>query len=46
MKKSRLIISLIVVWALLGLGPVGSAPQLSWAPLRECPPVLRAGSGI
>ena len=31
MKKSRLIISLIVVWALMGLGPVGSAPQLSWA---------------
>ena len=31
MKKSRLIISLMVVWALLGLGPVGSAPQPAWA---------------
>ena len=31
MKKSRLIISLIVVWALLGLGPLGSAPQPLWA---------------
>jgi len=31
MKKSRLIISLIVVGALLGLGPRGSAPSPSWA---------------
>ena len=31
MKKSCLIISLMVVWALLGLGPVGPAPQPSLA---------------
>jgi serine protease Do len=31
MKKSHLIISLLVVWALLGLGPVGPAPQPSLA---------------
>jgi serine protease Do len=30
MKKSSLI-SLILVWALLGLGPAGPAPQPSWA---------------
>ena len=31
MKKSGLIISLLVMWALLGLGPLGPAPQPSWA---------------
>jgi serine protease Do len=31
MNKSRLAISLIVVLTLLGLGPVGPAPQPSWA---------------
>ena len=39
MKKSSLIISLMVVWALLGLGPVGSAPQPSWAQ-TQAPSVL------
>ena len=31
MKKSYLIISLLVMWALLGLGPLGPAPQPSLA---------------
>jgi len=31
MKKSRLIISLLVIWALLGLGPLGPASQPSLA---------------
>ena len=31
MKKSGLIISLLVMWALIGLGPVGPATQPSWA---------------
>jgi serine protease Do len=31
MKKSRLIISFVLVWALLGLGPLGPTPQPSWA---------------
>jgi serine protease Do len=31
MKKSCLIISLLVMWALLGLGSLGPAPQPSWA---------------
>ena len=31
MKKSRLVISLLVVWALLGSGPLGPAPQPGWA---------------
>ena len=31
MKKSCLIISLLVMWALLGLGPLGPAPQPSLA---------------
>ena len=39
MKKSSLIISLMVVWALLGFGPVGSAPQPSWAQ-TQAPSVL------
>jgi serine protease Do len=39
MKKSSLIISLIVVWALLGFGPVGPAPQPSWAQ-DQAPSVL------
>ncbi|MGO8762094.1 MAG: DegQ family serine endoprotease [Desulfobaccales bacterium] len=39
MKKSSVIISLILVWALLGLGPVGSALQPSWAQ-TQAPSVL------
>ncbi|MBM4302490.1 MAG: DegQ family serine endoprotease [Deltaproteobacteria bacterium] len=39
MKKSRLIISLLVVWALLGSGPLGPAPQPSWAQ-TQAPAVL------
>ena len=39
MKKSSLIISLLVVWALLGLGPVGPAPQPSLAQ-TQAPAVL------
>jgi serine protease Do len=39
MKKSSLIFSLIVVWALLGFGPVGPAPQPSWAQ-DQAPSVL------
>jgi serine protease Do len=39
MKKSSRIISLLVVWALVGLGPLGSAPQPSWAQ-TQAPAVL------
>jgi serine protease Do len=39
MKKSYLIISLLVMWALLGLGPVGPAPQPSLAQ-TQAPAVL------
>ena len=40
MKKSSLIISLILVVALLGLGPAGSALQPSWAQSPQAPTVL------
>jgi serine protease Do len=39
MRKSSVIISLILVWALLGLGSVGSVPQPSWAQ-TQAPSVL------
>ena len=37
MKKSRRIISLLVIWALLGLGPLGPAPQPSMAQTQAVP---------
>jgi serine protease Do len=37
MKKSSLI-SLIIVWTLLGLGPAGPAPQPSWAQVQAQQP--------
>jgi serine protease Do len=41
MKKSSLIISLMLVWALLGFSPVGPAPQPSWAQEQaQAPSVL------
>ncbi len=43
MKKSSLIISLMVVWALLGWGPVGFAPSPSWAQTQAPAPVPAPG---
>ena len=43
MKKSCFIISLLVMWALLGLGPMGPGPQPSWAQTQtpaQAPAVL------
>jgi serine protease Do len=37
MKKSSLIISLVVIGALLGLGPLGPMPQPSWAQTQTQP---------
>jgi serine protease Do len=41
MKKSSLI-SLIIVWTLLGLGPAGPAPQPSWAQVQAQQPQPQA----
>ena len=41
MKKSSLI-SLIIVWTLLGLGPAGPAPQPSWAQAQQAQPQAQA----
>ncbi|MBU4449541.1 MAG: hypothetical protein KKD99_13225, partial [Proteobacteria bacterium] len=42
MKKSCLIISLLVMWALLGLGPIGPAPQPSLAQTQAPAPAVLA----
>jgi serine protease Do len=42
MKKSRLIISLLVIWALLGLGPLGPAPQPLLAQTQAQAPAVPA----
>jgi serine protease Do len=42
MKKSSLIISLMVVVALLSLGPLGPMPQLSWAQTQPQTPAYLA----
>ena len=42
MKKSSLIISLVVVGALLGLGPLGPMSQPSWAQPQPQPPAYLA----
>jgi len=42
MKKSCLIISLLVMWALVGLGPLGPAPQPSLAQTQAPAPAVLA----